>query len=158
MLPREALLDELPRCDVVVLAAPATPETAAFVDDRFLAAMASDSVLVNVARGALRVLRSSLPYVARVTNRAPAVGGVDGESVENARVRGPLTLRTLHRAVVPRDYEQLAREVAPEAARVHCVRAGEQESEALRLLVVPPLLPKKRRRRRSRRRCVLYAT
>ncbi|MFE0690791.1 putative baseplate assembly protein [Streptomyces xiamenensis] len=91
----------------------------------------------NVARGALRVLRSSLPYVARVTNRAPAVGGVDGESVENARVRGPLTLRTLHRAVVPRDYEQLAREVAPEAARVHCVRAGEQESEALRLLVVP---------------------
>jgi predicted phage baseplate assembly protein len=57
--------------------------------------------------------------------------------VENARVRGPLTLRTLHRAVVPRDYEQLAREVAPEAARVHCVRAGEQESEGLRLLVVP---------------------
>jgi phosphoglycerate dehydrogenase-like enzyme len=53
MLPREALLDELPRCDVVVLAAPATPDTAAFVDDRFLAAMAPDSVLVNVARGAL---------------------------------------------------------------------------------------------------------
>ena len=53
MLPREALLDELPRCDVVVLAAPATPETTAFVDDRFLAAMAPDSVLVNVARGAL---------------------------------------------------------------------------------------------------------
>ncbi|MFE1359607.1 putative baseplate assembly protein [Streptomyces harbinensis] len=91
----------------------------------------------NVARGALRVLRSSLPYVARVTNRAPALGGVDGETVENARVRGPLTLRTLHRAVVPRDYEQLAREVAPEVARVHCVRAGEQEGEPLRLLVVP---------------------
>jgi phosphoglycerate dehydrogenase-like enzyme len=53
MLPREALLDELPRCDVVVLAAPATPETSAFVDDGFLAAMGPDSVLVNVARGAL---------------------------------------------------------------------------------------------------------
>jgi phosphoglycerate dehydrogenase-like enzyme len=53
MLRREALLDELPRCDVVVVAAPATPETTAFVDDRFLAAMAPDSVLVNVARGAL---------------------------------------------------------------------------------------------------------
>ena len=49
MLPREALLDELPRCDVVVLAAPATPETTGFVDDRLLAAMAPDSVLVNVA-------------------------------------------------------------------------------------------------------------
>jgi phosphoglycerate dehydrogenase-like enzyme len=53
MLPREALLDKLPRCDVVVLAAPATPETTTFVDDRILAAMAPDSVLVNVARGAL---------------------------------------------------------------------------------------------------------
>jgi phosphoglycerate dehydrogenase-like enzyme len=53
MLPREALLDELSRCDVVVLAAPATAETTGFVDARFLAAMASDSVLVNVARGAL---------------------------------------------------------------------------------------------------------
>ena len=53
MLPREALLDELPRCDVVVLAAPATAETTGFVDEGFLAAMAPGSVLVNVARGAL---------------------------------------------------------------------------------------------------------
>ncbi|HEX3669677.1 MAG TPA: D-2-hydroxyacid dehydrogenase [Acidimicrobiia bacterium] len=53
MLPREALLDELPGCDVVVLAAPATADTTGFVDGRFLAAMAPDSVLVNVARGAL---------------------------------------------------------------------------------------------------------
>ncbi len=53
MLPRESLLDELARCDVVVLAAPATAETAGFVDERFLAAMAPGSVLINVARGAL---------------------------------------------------------------------------------------------------------
>ncbi|RMB85084.1 putative baseplate assembly protein [Streptomyces shenzhenensis] len=102
----------------------------------------------NVARGALRVLRSSLPFVARVENRRPALGGVDGETVENARVRGPMTLRTLHRAVVPRDYELLAREVAPDAARVACVPAGpagdrdpgDQGSEqagGVRLLVVP---------------------
>ncbi|MCD9590071.1 putative baseplate assembly protein [Streptomyces sp. 8ZJF_21] len=105
----------------------------------------------NVARGALRVLRSSLPYVARVENRRPALGGVDGETVENARVRGPLTLRTLHRAVVPHDFEQLAREVAPDAARVACVPAGEADGSGtaggggeaedpaggVRLLVVP---------------------
>ncbi|MFC0602349.1 putative baseplate assembly protein [Streptomyces palmae] len=99
----------------------------------------------NVARGALRVLRSSLPFVARVENRRPALGGVDGESVENARVRGPMTLRTLHRAVVPHDYEQLAREVAPDAARVACVPAGDvrtagesgQLANGVRLLVVP---------------------
>ncbi|GAB2633274.1 putative baseplate assembly protein [Streptomyces capparidis] len=93
----------------------------------------------NVARGALRVLRSSLPFVATAENRRPGLGGVDGETVDAARVRGPMTLRTLHRAVVPRDYEQLAREVAPDAARVACVPAGDDPEQAggVRLLVVP---------------------
>ncbi|WP_405714903.1 MULTISPECIES: putative baseplate assembly protein [unclassified Streptomyces] len=94
----------------------------------------------NVARSTLRVLRSAIPYVARVENRSPALGGVDGETVESARVRGPMTLRTLHRAVVPHDYELLAREVAPDAARVQCIPAGEDsavEAGGVRLLVVP---------------------
>ncbi|MEU3610524.1 putative baseplate assembly protein [Streptomyces sp. NPDC035033] len=89
----------------------------------------------NVARGTLRVLRGTVPFVARVENRRPALGGVDGETVESARVRGPLTLRTLQRAVVPRDYELLAREVAPDAARVHCV--PEDGEGGVRLLLVP---------------------
>jgi len=49
--------------DVVVLAAPATSETANLVDARFLARMAPNSLLVNVARGALvdeRALLESL--------------------------------------------------------------------------------------------------
>lgn len=99
----------------------------------------------NVARSTLKVLRSAIPYVARVENRRPALGGVDGESVDSARVRGPMTLRTLHRAVVPHDYELLARDVAPDAARVHCIRAGGGEdgddgdgsAHGVRLLVVP---------------------
>ena len=94
----------------------------------------------NVARATLRVLRSAIPYVARVENRRPALGGVDGETVESARVRGPMTLRTLHRAVVPHDYELLAREVAPDASRVQCVPAGgdtDAEAGGVRLLVVP---------------------
>ena len=97
----------------------------------------------NVARGALRVLRSSLPFVARAENRRPALGGVDGETVENARRRGPMTLRTLDRAVVAGDYELLAREVAPDAARVVCVPAeegdggGGGQAGGVRLLVVP---------------------
>ncbi|MFI8420266.1 putative baseplate assembly protein [Streptomyces sp. NPDC085479] len=89
----------------------------------------------NVARGTLRVLRGTVPFVARVENRRPALGGVDGETVDSARIRGPLTLRTLQRAVVPRDYELLAREVAPDAARVHCV--PEDGEAGVRLLVVP---------------------
>ncbi|MFD3525325.1 putative baseplate assembly protein [Streptomyces sp. NPDC058653] len=94
----------------------------------------------NVARSTLRVLRGAIPYVARVENRRPALGGVDGESVASARVRGPMTLRTLHRAVVPHDYELLAREIAPDAARVHCIRAGADDGSdagGVRLLVVP---------------------
>jgi predicted phage baseplate assembly protein len=92
----------------------------------------------NVATGELRVLRSSLPYVAQVENRRPARGGVDGETVDNAKLRGPMTLRTLYRAVVPADYEQLAREAAPQTARVCCVPAAADDPTAvIRLLVVP---------------------
>jgi phosphoglycerate dehydrogenase-like enzyme len=43
----------LPDADVVVLAAPATPATRHLVDAEFLAAMRANSVLVNIARGAL---------------------------------------------------------------------------------------------------------
>jgi predicted phage baseplate assembly protein len=90
----------------------------------------------NVARGVLRVRRDPIPFVSSVTNRRPAVGGVDGESVRDAAVRGPLLLRTRDRAVTAEDYEQLAREAAPEAARVRCVPVA-GVSDAVRVLVVP---------------------
>ena len=47
----------------------------------------------NVGAGRLTVLRTSIPFVATVTNLAPAKGGVDAESLENAKIRGPLSLR-----------------------------------------------------------------
>jgi predicted phage baseplate assembly protein len=93
----------------------------------------------NVATGAIRTLRSSIPFVAGVENRHPAHGGVDGETLDEAKERGPLLLRTRSRAVTAEDYEIMAREVAPEAARIRCVRAGEGDVPAgsVRLLVVP---------------------
>ncbi|GIE81765.1 putative baseplate assembly protein [Actinoplanes philippinensis] len=93
----------------------------------------------NVARGAVRVLRSSIPYVARVENREGATGGVDGETVAEAKVRAPVTLRAQDRAVTVRDYEELARQAAPEAARIAClgVDPAEGGQNAVRLLVVP---------------------
>lgn len=90
----------------------------------------------NVARDLLRVQRDPVPFVSTVTNRRPAAGGVDGESVEDAAIRGPLMLRTRERAVTVDDYEQLAAEAAPDLARVRCVPIPEDPG-AVRLLVVP---------------------
>jgi predicted phage baseplate assembly protein len=90
----------------------------------------------NVARHAIRVLKTSIPYITAVDNRYPASGGVDGEDIESAKLRGPLVLRTGDRAVTAGDYEQLARQAAPEVGRVRCVPAG-PGSTGVRLLVVP---------------------
>lgn len=92
----------------------------------------------NVAANSLTVLRDPVPFVSTVTNRAAATGGVDGESLAETSTRGPLTLRTRERAVTAEDYEQIARQAAPEALRVRCVPAGEG-SAAVRVLVVPAL-------------------
>lgn len=91
----------------------------------------------NVARGALRQLRTSIPYVDRVENRRAATGGVDGETLDEAKVRGPIALRSRGRAITAEDYEQLAREVAPEVARLRCATAEDTTPGAVRVLVVP---------------------
>jgi predicted phage baseplate assembly protein len=52
-------------------------------------------------------------------------------------VRGPLALRTRDRAVTAEDYEQLAREAAPDIARVRCVTAEADPAAGIRVLVVP---------------------
>jgi predicted phage baseplate assembly protein len=92
----------------------------------------------NVAKGALTVLKSSIPFVARVENRRAAAGGVDGEELENAKVRGPIRLRTRGRAVTTEDFEHLAREAAPEVARIRAVAAGDgADAGSVRVLVVP---------------------
>jgi predicted phage baseplate assembly protein len=92
----------------------------------------------NVAPRALSVMKSSIPFVARVENRRPARGGVDGEDVENAKIRGPIRLRARGRAVTTEDYEHLAHEAAPEVARVRAVAAGDgADAGSVRVLVVP---------------------
>jgi predicted phage baseplate assembly protein len=92
----------------------------------------------NVAARAISTLRSSIPYVATVYNRRLAAGGVDGESVSEARVRGPIAMRTRNRAVTTEDYEELVRQAAPEIRRVRCVLEEDgPDAGALRVLVIP---------------------
>ncbi|HEY0452839.1 putative baseplate assembly protein [Actinophytocola sp.] len=93
----------------------------------------------NVARRAINTLKSSIPFVSGVVNLHPAHGGVDGETLDEAKARGPIMLRTRSRAVTAEDYEAIAREAAPEVARVHCLTAGEDDVShgAVKVLVVP---------------------
>jgi predicted phage baseplate assembly protein len=93
----------------------------------------------NVAARTISSLRSSIPFVTGVENRHPGTGGTAGETLEQAVARGPLTLRTRDRAVTTEDYEVLARQAAPEVARVRCVPADGDLVPAgtVKLLVVP---------------------
>jgi predicted phage baseplate assembly protein len=93
----------------------------------------------NVAKGAIRTLKASIPFVSDVENLESAQGGVDGETIEQAKARGPILLRTRSRAVTAEDYEAIALEAAPELARVECVTAGEDDVAAgsLRVLAIP---------------------
>ncbi|GAA2770940.1 putative baseplate assembly protein [Streptomyces showdoensis] len=91
----------------------------------------------NVARGAVSVLRSSVPYVTRVANREAARGGVAGETLDNARLRAPEALRMQERAVTAEDYEIIARQAAPSVLRVRCLPDAGGGAGAVRVLVVP---------------------
>jgi predicted phage baseplate assembly protein len=92
----------------------------------------------NVSAGTIRVLRSTVPGVDRVENRRAAIGGVAPETVEEAKLRGPLALRTRDRAVTAEDYDQLARAAAPQVARVRTVPAGgDDEAGGVKVLLVP---------------------
>ncbi|BDO40775.1 putative baseplate assembly protein [Cellulomonas sp. NTE-D12] len=91
----------------------------------------------NVGARTLTELRSTLPFVASVVNLVPAAGGVDAETVDEAKVRGPLSLRTGQRAVTAGDYERLTRETSVEVARARCLPGTATENGAVRVLVVP---------------------
>ncbi|MDQ1397676.1 MAG: hypothetical protein QOG64_2935 [Acidimicrobiaceae bacterium] len=90
----------------------------------------------NVGASTLTVMRTTIPFVDRVANLTAASGGVDAETVENAKQRGPLTLRTGQRAVTARDFERLTLEASAEVARVRCLPPLEPAAP-VRLLVVP---------------------
>ncbi|HLG50034.1 MAG TPA: putative baseplate assembly protein [Chloroflexota bacterium] len=99
----------------------------------------------NVGRGTLVIPKSSqdLSYVKWVANLAPATGGRDRESIDAFKLRGPRIVRTREVAVTRSDYEILAREASPQAARVRCLAVGAPPDangaapRHVRLLIVP---------------------
>lgn len=91
----------------------------------------------NVGARTLVTLRSAVPFVSAVTNMLPATGGVDGETPQETKARGPMALRTAGRAVTARDYEQIALQSATEVARAKCLPTTESGHDAVVVLIVP---------------------
>lgn len=76
----------------------------------------------NVDRGKLTLLKSTVPYIDRVSNRARANGGRDAESLDHAKLRAPRSFRTRDRAVTAEDFEVLALEASSGVARARCLQ------------------------------------
>ena len=77
----------------------------------------------NVEAGVINTLKTAIPYIDRVANRYQAKGGLDAESLEDAKVRAPALLRSHERAVTAEDFEFLARQALPAVlGRVRCLQ------------------------------------
>jgi hypothetical protein len=89
-------------------------------------------VLGNVSKGSITAVDTDLPGIT-VTNVMPARGGTEGETIEEAELRGPATLKHRDRAVTCEDYERLALEATREVAKAYCF----PEPGGVELLIVP---------------------
>jgi Baseplate J-like protein len=75
----------------------------------------------NVPARAITQLQSAIAGLDSVFNVKPAEGGAERESLESFSQRAPLSLRTRERALLPEDYEVLAREASPVVAVARAV-------------------------------------
>lgn len=82
----------------------------------------------NVEAGIINTLKTAIPYVSRVSNREPAWGGLDEETLEDAMVRAPKIMRHRDRAVTAADYEDLALQTpGVTVGRVKCLQPEPSE-------------------------------
>ena len=78
----------------------------------------------NVAANTLTTMKEPIRGL-EVTNPEPATGGRNGETLENALVRGPQELHTLSRAVTARDFQIVAERASGAVARARAVTQAE---------------------------------
>jgi predicted phage baseplate assembly protein len=91
----------------------------------------------NVPRFALKILKTALPYVKRVTNLEPGRDGANEESLDEAVLRVPRLLRTRNRAVTAEDYETLTLQASRAVARAYCPRQQGSGAGIVSVYVVP---------------------
>jgi len=75
----------------------------------------------NKPAGTIVQLKTTVPYVDKVTNTEAAAGGADAETLDSLLGRAPRTIRHGGRAVTIEDYEDLAMLASPEVARARCI-------------------------------------
>ena len=75
----------------------------------------------NRSSNEISQLTTTVPYVDRVINLEPAIGGADAESLGAFMARAPLTIRHGGRAVTVEDFEDLALLASSSVARARCV-------------------------------------
>jgi predicted phage baseplate assembly protein len=75
----------------------------------------------NCGAETLTELKTTVPYVDRVTNHEPANGGADVESIASVQASAPKQLRHRNRAVTWQDIEDLTYAASSEIARVKVV-------------------------------------
>lgn len=75
----------------------------------------------NVGAGTVTQMWSNIPEIDSVFNPVAADGGFDQEEPEQARIRGPYTLKSWNRGVTAEDIEWLVREAMPQISRVKCL-------------------------------------
>ncbi len=83
--------------------------------------------LGNVGAGTITKIWDSIPGIDSASNPVAADGGFDQEELEDAKARGPYTLKNRGRGVTCEDIEWLVREVAPKIALVKCFPTMDRE-------------------------------
>lgn len=89
----------------------------------------------NVQARTLTMLKTAVPYIKSVTNHQAATGGVDAESLDEAVIRVPRVLRTAKSAIIPEDFETVAKDAHGVVYRAHCLPCT--TPGIVQLLIVP---------------------
>ena len=90
----------------------------------------------NVNAGTLTALTRSIAYVDKVNNPMPAAGGADAETIEQAKTRAPMEIKSRDRAVTAEDFETLARRASTGIERAKCLASGHHDGH-VQLVIVP---------------------
>ncbi|MGA1865660.1 MAG: putative baseplate assembly protein [bacterium] len=87
----------------------------------------------NVGKNTICVLERSYPGIESVSNPEKAGGGADADTIEDAKLKGPRTIKHRYRAVTIEDFEALALEASKEVEKASCF----SEDGRIKIIILP---------------------